>query len=133
MAEKGRTATGEHSQRLRLDLELERAAPAHRGDVSPRSADLCVCPACARDLVYPLEWTPSGAHHWHVSLRCPDCEWRGAGVYGQDLIDRFDDAMDEGTQAVLGDLERLSRANMDEDTRHFIAALDRDLILPEDF
>ena len=133
MANKGRTATGEHNQRLRLELELQRPADALGGDVPTRAADLCVCPACARDLVYPLEWTPSGAHHWHLSLRCPECEWQGSGVYGQELIDNFDDVLDAGTEAILDDLERLSRGNMDEGIELFVDALNRDLILPEDF
>ena len=98
-----------------------------------RTDDLCLCAACGGDLVYPLECAPAGFQAWRVDVRCPECEWHGTGVYGQEIIDRFDDALDAGTQAVLDDLERLTKANMEEQVELFVAALDSDLILPEDF
>jgi len=68
-----------------------------------------------------------------VTLRCPECEWRGGGVYHQDLIDRFDEALDDGTQAVLDVLELLTRSNMEEQIERFMGALEANVILPEDF
>lgn len=127
-------ATGQRSGELRLELELEsrrgQGGPAAR----PRSAEeLELCPCCGRDLVYPVDWAPAGKLQWSVALRCPECEWRGGGVYAQDVVDRFDEVLDDGTQAVLDDLELLTRANMEEQLEGFVAALDADLILPEDF
>ena len=46
---------------------------------------------------------------------------------------RFDDVLDAGTDALLEDLGRLQRANMEEELRRFNLALAGDLILPEDF
>jgi hypothetical protein len=94
---------------------------------------LHVCPECRSELVYPTDWAPAATKHWHVELRCPDCEWRGEGVYRQDVVDRFDHVLDDGTESVLDDLTRLTRANMEDEIDRFANALARDLILPEDF
>ena len=34
---------------------------------------------------------------------------------------------------MIGDLQRLTQANMASDVERFVAALDTDLVLPEDF
>ena len=73
------------------------------------------------------------ASGWTVDLRCPDCEWTGGGVYAQEVVDRFDEALDGGTEQLLDDLNLLARANMEEQVERFVAALWADRILPEDF
>ncbi len=70
---------------------------------------------------------------WSVDLRCPDCEWHGGGVYAQEIVDRFDEALDRGTEQLLGDLSLLTRANMEEQVERFVTALNAGWILPEDF
>jgi hypothetical protein len=95
--------------------------------------DLHVCPECDRALVYPVEWEEVSATHWQVLLRCPSCEWNELGVFDQDTVDRFDDQLDRGTEALIRDLKRLTRANMEEEIERFSDALDLGLILPEDF
>ena len=83
--------------------------------------------------MYPVDWESAGTRGWSISLRCPECEWFDEGVFSQEVADRFDDSLDTATQAVLDDLELLTRANMqDQDTR-FIKALEHDWIVPEDF
>jgi hypothetical protein len=130
-----RTATDNDAASLRLETELEdrRLGQGRPAPHPHRPGDLVVCPCCGRDLVYPTDWAPATERTWSVKLRCPECEWRGGGVYGQDLLDRFDEALDEGTQSVLDDLELLTRANMEEQIERFVAALDANLITPEDF
>jgi len=98
-----------------------------------RSEALHVCPRCDSELVYPIDWAPAGRNGWKVGLRCPDCEWVGGGVYTQEVVDRFDRALDAGTQRLLGDLNLLARANTEEQIRSFVAALEANHILPEDF
>src|SRR2546429_8171427 len=44
-----------------------------------RGDDLHVCPSCKSELVYPTDWAPASNRHWHVALRCPECEWNGGG------------------------------------------------------
>lgn len=97
------------------------------------SGGLHRCPFCASALVYPIDWAPAPAGRWHVDLRCPNCEWRGEGAYEQDVVDRFDDTLERGTDALLADLHRLSRANHEDQIERFSAALVAGEILPEDF
>jgi hypothetical protein len=95
--------------------------------------ELHVCPECTSELVYPLEWAPVDACHWRVELRCPECEWRQSGLYEQEVLDRFDNALDAGTDTMVATLRRLQRANMETELERFNMALESDLILPEDF
>jgi hypothetical protein len=95
--------------------------------------DLHRCPECEQQLVYPVEWEEASATHWEVSLRCPDCEWSTVGVYDQDTVDRFDEELDRGTDLLVRDLKRLTRANMEEEIERFGRALDSDAIWPMDF
>jgi hypothetical protein len=95
--------------------------------------DLHVCPACGGELVQPVEWAPAGASLWRVALRCPECEWCDDRVHDQKTMDRYDEVLDDGTEALLNDLTQLSRAIMEEEVDRFVDALQRDLIQPEDF
>lgn len=97
------------------------------------ATELHVCPECGSGLVHPIDWTPLDADHWHVALRCPECEWRTEGTYAQGALNRFDRILDAGTDALLADLRRLERMNMEEELRRFSAVLSEDLVLPEDF
>jgi len=94
---------------------------------------LHICADCGSSLVYPTEWDEAGSAHWEVSLRCPNCEWHGSGIFQQELVERFDEELDRGTEALVRDLKRLMHANMEEEIDRFVEALADDLILPEDF
>ncbi len=104
--------------------ELERRA---------EDIDLHVCADCASALVYPTEWDEAGTTHWEVTLRCPNCEWYDTGVFEQEVVERFDEELDRGTEALVRDLKRLMQANMEDEIARFVHALDLDQILPEDF
>jgi hypothetical protein len=94
---------------------------------------LHVCPACASPLVAPVAWEQAGPHEWAVTLQCPNCEWWDADLFDETTIERFDEELDRGTEALVRDLLRLTRANMEDDVERFVAALCADAILPEDF
>jgi hypothetical protein len=94
---------------------------------------LHVCPDCDKELVYPVEWEEASSTHWEVNLRCPNCEWLTVGVYDQETVDRFDAELDRGTEALVRDLKRLTRANMEEEIDRFTSALASDAIWPMDF
>jgi hypothetical protein len=94
---------------------------------------LHVCPRCAGELMHPLDWLEESPGRWRVLMRCPDCELRRNGVFGQALVERLDDELDKATAALLGDLKRVTHANMAEEIDLFTRALDADLILPCDF
>ena len=106
----------------------EPPAPAH----APLD-DLHICPECDRTLVFPVEWEEVSPTHWEVLLRCPNCEWNDLGVFDQPTVDRFDDELDRGTEALMRDLKRLTQANMEDEIDRFVSALGADAILPEDF
>jgi hypothetical protein len=95
--------------------------------------DLHVCGTCGSHLVYPVEWDEAGATHWEVTLRCPNCEWCGTGVFEQRVVERFDDELERGTEAVVRDLKRLMQANLEDEIERFVTALEADHIVPEDF
>lgn len=113
--------------------------PADTAAVAPVIAsaetghDLQLCGGCGSNLVYPLEWEEAGTSHWNVDLRCPNCEWSDSGVYAQEDVERFDEELDRGTEALVRDLKRLMHANMESDIRRFVAALEGDHIVPDDF
>lgn len=104
-----------------------------RGRPARRTEDLHICPACDSTLVLPTDWAPATGRRWVVDLRCPECEWTGGGTYGQGVVDRFDEVLDDGTEAILQDLSTLSRANMEASIDAFVSALWAEQILPEDF
>jgi hypothetical protein len=112
------------------------AAKAHRSlpaTTQPERSDLHICGSCGSDLVHPVEWDEAGTTLWEVSLRCPNCEWSGTGIFEQDIVDRFDEELDRGTESLVRDLRRLVHANMEEDIDRFVTALHAGHIVPEDF
>ena len=109
---------------------LEREDPAEELG-APR--EMHVCPSCHSELVYPTHWQEQGPEHWSVCVRCPNCEWTWSGVAGQEILDRFDEELDRGTDALVRDLKELVRANMAEEIDRFVAALEADAIVPMDF
>lgn len=103
-------------------------APAKEGE-----RQLHICVNCDSQLVYPVQWEEADQKTWHVTLRCPDCEWTEAGVFPQDQCDRFDDQLEAGTDALGRDYKRLVTANMSEEIDRFAEALRVDGIVPSDF
>jgi len=99
----------------------------------PGTEALHLCPDCDRGLVFPVEWSEASSTHWEVHLRCPNCEWKDLGVFDQPTVDRFDDELDRGTEALMRDLKQLTQANMEDEIERFVSALGVDAILPEDF
>jgi RNase P subunit RPR2 len=91
------------------------------------------CPHCSSVLVQPVNWHEQGDGHWHVELRCPECEWWGRDSYSQSEVDHYDEELDRGGQELIEDLRALTRANMEEEADRFAGALASDSILPEDF
>lgn len=114
---------------------FEDAATSTRSTATPEqeNAGLHVCPSCASITVYPLTWEEAGDEHWQMSLRCPNCEWHGDGVFTQELVERLEEVLDDGTEALIRDLRRLTQANMEEEVERFTHALETDLIFPMDF
>jgi hypothetical protein len=108
-------------------------APQPAAGTTREVVDLHICPDCEKYLVYPVEWEEASPTHWEVQLRCPNCEWASVGLFDQETVDRFDEELDRGTEALVRDLKRLTRANMEEETERFSSALASDAIWPMDF
>jgi len=80
-----------------------------------------------------VAWEEADRSSWEVSLRCPNCEWADTGVFEEGAIQRFDETLDRGTEALVTDLRQLTRANMEEDVERFVRAITAGHVLPEDF
>src|SRR5690349_20154074 len=91
------------------------AAPTTPAEPQPRVDDLHVCPACESTLVHPTDWEQVGDTEWDLTLRCPNCEWRGNGVFAQEAVEALDIELDNGTQVLVRDLRQLMHANMEEE------------------
>ncbi|HEV2973792.1 MAG TPA: hypothetical protein VGX69_02215 [Solirubrobacteraceae bacterium] len=107
------------------------ASQRHGGACTPEGLHICF--NCAGELVYPLDWCEEGLRHWRIVLRCPDCESQREGVFEQAVVEQLDDELDRAAGALLGDLRRMTHANMSEEVDFFVKALDADLITPSDF
>jgi hypothetical protein len=103
----------------------------HLGQTQRRG--LHVCPQCQSELVQPREWHETRPGFWDLLLECPNCFWSDAGIFSQEQVDELEDHLDNGLANMLADLRRLTQANMAEEIDRFSAALQGDLILPEDF
>lgn len=105
----------------------------HDGADEQPTGPLHICPECHCDLVQPVCWSEASQDNWELLLRCPNCEWTTEGIYGQAAVEELEERLDEGLADMLSDLQRLTQANMAEEIDRFLAALEADLILPEDF
>lgn len=121
-----------HSVR-RIVLPSGRSIDVVRFEPEEAERGLHVCPDCASDLVQPMCWNEATEQRWELTLECPNCGWAEDGVYDRDEIDRLEERLDDGLAEMLADLQRLAQANMADEIDRFIAALNADYILPEDF
>jgi hypothetical protein len=103
-------------------------------DTEPTTHEgLHVCPECRSELVHPVAWGQISPDQWELELYCPNCGQRREGVFAQDDVAALEEHLDVGVEAILCDLKRLAHANMADEVDRFVAALEADLILPEDF
>ena len=80
-----------------------------------------------------MEWEEASPTHWEVRLRCPNCEWTTVGTTTRRPSTASTSELDHGTEALVRDLKRLTRANMEEEVERFTCALASDAIWPMDF
>jgi hypothetical protein len=119
--------------RHRVMLPSGRTIEVLRFEQQATSEELHVCPTCARDLVQPRDWSQAGRGSWRVMLECPNCAWQEEAVVETEALERFDEALDAGTDLLRADLARLTQANMEEDVERFVRALRDGHIWPIDF
>ena len=68
-----------------------------------------------------------------MERRCPNCEWRQVGEFGDEDLVGFDEALNDGTETLLIALRDTTRANMEAAVERLIDAIKLDLIEPMDF
>jgi len=109
--------------------------PATEAPAQPEAPaeELHACPACESNLVHPTDWDQVSDSEWNLSLRCPNCEWHGNGVFAQEVVEALDVELDNGTQVLVRELRQLMHANMEEEVDRFSAALHAGHIWPMDF
>ena len=118
----------------RIVLPSGRAIEIVRFHTQDANAEgLHICPACTSHLVHPIDWHEAPHGFWELILHCPNCDRIDEGVFDQDQVDALEERLDEGLTAMLTDLRRLTQSNMAEEIERFAAALQGDLVLPEDF
>jgi hypothetical protein len=83
--------------------------------------------------VHPVDWHEVADMRWELSLRCPDCEWRTDDVFDQPEVERYDDVLNDATDRLIEELDRVTRENMTEAVDRFRLALENDGIMPFDF
>ncbi len=115
-----------------VDVLSVQSAPAP-GEQHVAEEGLHMCPDCDSRLVAPVAWEQAGPAQWAITLECPNCAWWDADIFDEELVEHFDEELDRGTEALVRDLMRLMRANMEDDVERFLAALRAGAILPEDF
>src|ERR1017187_1412300 len=114
-------------------IDVVAGEPGHDSEINGSPGQPHICSPWAGELLYPLDWSEKGPRHWRIVLRCPECESRREGVFEQTAVELLDDELDRAASALLGDLRRMTHANMSEEVEFFIRALDADLIVPSDF
>ncbi|MBJ7291838.1 hypothetical protein [Williamsia sp.] len=114
--------------------DIHRALGVHLHEVAKtEEPSPHVCPECKLPFVFPTEALEVDEWHFAVGLRCPNCDWEGAGIYDDEALERFDLGLDEGTRTLVAALDALSAANARDEADRFAAALQAGAILPEDF
>jgi hypothetical protein len=124
----------DHHSVRRITLPSGRSIEVVRFDDAgepPRA--LHVCPRCDSPLVQPVAWNEATESRWELVLECPNCAWSEAGTFERRQVEALEEQLDEGLTGMLEDLRRLTRVNMNDEIERFVAALQADLILPEDF
>ena len=99
----------------------------------PEVRRLELCNSCGGERVHPIDWHEVEDMRWEISLRCPDCEWAEVERFDQLEVERYDDILNDATDRLIEELDRITRENMTEAVERFRTALENDDILPFDF
>ena len=104
------------------------AWPAHR-----LQSRLVVCVGCHADFVNPVSWHELSETHWWIRLRCGECGFVREVEVTNEEAQRFEHELDRGVKQIAAAFVRLDRERMIADSDAITAALERDLIDPDDF
>jgi hypothetical protein len=113
--------------------ELEPLPELEQGIHAEAAVDLTICGLCGCAFVQPVDWEEAGPRHWKLELRCPNCESRGTVVVEDEVVDHYDLVLERGSAELARSLHDVVESGIEDEVARFAAALERDLILPEDF
>ena len=99
----------------------------------PPGSGLHQCRICHDDYVVPVWWEEVDDEHWHMLLRCAQCETYRDVVIGNDVAKAYEQDLERGRAEIGASLKRSDRARMLAELPVLIAALERDLIDAADF
>lgn len=94
--------------------------------------ELTLCGSCESPLVQPAGWQERG-DDWKLELRCPECEERATAVVGDEIAEQLTLFHERARALIELSMIRLASDNAEREIERFARALERDLILPEDF
>ena len=99
----------------------------------PPGSGLHQCQFCHDDFVVPVWWEEVDDLHWHMLLRCAQCETYRDVTVGTDVAAAYERDLERGRAEITASLKRSDRARMLAELPVLIAALERDLIDAGDF
>jgi hypothetical protein len=99
----------------------------------PIPAPLVVCDRCGDGFVNPVSWREADDAHWWIRLRCGQCGHVREVELTDEQAQRYDRELARGVAEVAAALVRLEQERMIADSDTLTAALERDLIGPDDF
>jgi hypothetical protein len=91
------------------------------------------CRVCHDDFVVPVWWEEADDEHWHMLLRCAQCETYRDVIVADDVAAAYERDLERGRAEIAATVERSDRAKMLAELPVLIAALERDLIDAADF
>jgi hypothetical protein len=101
--------------------------------------DMHICPreSCGAEMIQPVDYekaADTGTYErWVMRLYCGECETFFKGVFNERQIDRFDARIEKYEKVLKNELLTLEADSMHAWGEIFTAALDADLVDPEDF
>ena len=81
----------------------------------------------------PVRWEETDHEHWHILLRCAQCEAYRSVTVGNDVAAACERDLQRGMATIAATLRRSDREQMLAELPVLIAALERDLIDAADF
>jgi len=99
----------------------------------PPGSGLHQCRFCHHDFVVPVWWEEVDDEHWHMLLRCAQCETYRDVTVGDDVAQAYEQDLQRGRSEIAASLKRSDRERMLAELPVLIAALERDLIDAGDF
>jgi hypothetical protein len=108
---------------------LEPHAPA----ASDQQRSMVSCPSCGSTLVQLQGWRELGGGAVMLQLRCPECLGWVVGSFRPEQVEQLDQELVNGRRVIVAFYHDLVRRNMEDLAKVFGAALELDLIGPDDF